>query len=94
MDGRKTRALCTRSSVTVKVLAAFPGPSRGDAVAAQVIRSSGNSLRLRLQFPISCGASIEVSDGDQPLLGAVCSCAPDNGAYLIGVRLMDCAVAV
>ncbi len=81
------RGVCVRANVTVKVLAPFPGPSGGDSVSAQMLESSGAGMRLRLQFPVTCGYSVEISTGDDPVLGTVCSCVPENGVYVIGVRV-------
>jgi len=44
-------------------------------------------MRLRMQFPVACGAPVEITDSDAMVAGTVCSCVPENGAYLIGVRL-------
>ena len=87
IERRASRGVCVRANVTVKVLAAFPGPSGGNSVSARLIQWSGNGMRLRLQFPVACGASVAISDGDDSVLGTVCSCIPDNGAYVIGVLL-------
>lgn len=85
MERRAQRG--TGASFTVKVLATFPGPSGGNSVSADLVKSSGTGMRIRLQFPVTCGAPVEISDGDGPLLGTVCSCVPDGGAYVIGVLL-------
>lgn len=44
-------------------------------------------MRLHLQVPVTCGSTVEISDGDDPVLGTVCSCAPDGETYVIGVRV-------
>ena len=87
MQRRTERGVCVRADVTVKVLTAFPGPSGGNSVCAQLIKSSGAGMRLRLQFPVTSGSIVQISDGDEPVVGTVCSCVPDGGTYVIGVRL-------
>lgn len=87
MERPAARGVCVRANVTVKVIAPFPGPSGGNFVSAQLLRSAGTGMRLRLRFPVTCGYSVEISDGDDSVLGTVCSCVPENGAYVIGVRV-------
>ena len=87
MDHRAARGVCASADVTVKVLEPFPGPSGGTSVSAQMLKSAGAGMSLRLKFPVMCGYSVEISNGDDPVLGTVCSCVPESGAYVIGVRV-------
>ena len=89
MERRKERRFVVSKNVTLKVLAAFPGPSRGHSVNASVINFSGNGMRLRMQFPVACGASVEIADQTTLILGTVCSCIPQDDAHLIGVRILE-----
>jgi hypothetical protein len=87
MQYRAERGVCVRTKVTVKVVTAFPGPSGGNSVNAQLIKSSGAGMRLRLQFPVTSGSLVQISDGDDPVVGTVCSCVSESGTYVIGVRV-------
>ena len=89
MHRRKEPRFEVNKSVSIRVLAASPGTSLGHLVDASIIDFSGNGMRLRLQYPVPCGASVEIIDKDTIILGTACHCAPQDAAYLVGVRIME-----
>jgi hypothetical protein len=89
MQRRKEPRFKVNKSVSVRVLAAFPGPSRGQSVDASIIDFSGNGMRLRLQYPVPCGASVEIMDKHNVIRGTACHCAPQDAAYIVGVRILE-----
>jgi len=67
----------------LRVLGAAPGP----VMEACVLDFSGSGLRLRTPLQIPCGAPVRVDAQDLLMLGEICRCQPDHGAYTVGVRL-------
>jgi hypothetical protein len=89
MQRRKEPRFKVSKRVSVRVLAAFPGPSLGQSVDASIIDFSGNGMRLRLQYPVPLGASVEIMDKNNIIHGTACHCAPQDVAYIVGVRILE-----
>ena len=64
-------------------------PARGQSVDASIIDFSGNGMRLRLQYPVPLGASVEIMDKNNIIHGTACHCAPQDVAYIVGVRILE-----
>ena len=56
---------------------------------ASIIDFSGNGMRLRLQYPVPFGASVEIMDKNNVIRGTACHCAPQGAAYIVGVRILE-----
>ena len=89
MERRKERRFAVNKSVELQVFDACPGPTHGKRVNATVINLSGNGVRLHLQFPVGCGATVEITDKNTIIIGTVCNCTPQDDAYSIGVRILQ-----
>ena len=46
-------------------------------------------MRLCLQYPVPCGATVEIMDQDTIILGTACHCAPQDTAYVVGIRILE-----
>ena len=68
---------------TVRVLALRPGP----ILQASVLDISGSGLRLRIDLPLPCGASIEIEWDHLLAHGKVCRCEPEQNSYELGVQI-------
>jgi hypothetical protein len=86
---RKEPRFIVNKTVSVRVLAAYPGPSLGESVDASIVDFSGNGMRLRLQYSVPCGASVEIMDKNNLIRGTACHCAPQDTAYILGVRILE-----
>jgi len=75
--------------ITLQVLDRMSGPSLGKRIEGQVTDVSGSGLRLRLPLPVPCGALVEIVDKHTLILGEVCRCVPDEGAYAAGIRVKE-----
>jgi hypothetical protein len=98
VEWRKEPRLKVSKAVILKVLDRMSGPSMGKPMRGQVVDISGSGMRLCVPHPIHCGAAIEIIDGASdgfPLLtlGEVCRCVPEQGAYTVGVRMLQTRTA-
>jgi hypothetical protein len=94
VERRKEPRLKASKAVILKVLDRMSGPSMGKPMQGQVVEVSGSGMRLCVPHPIHCGAAIEIIDGPDEgfpllILGEVCRCVPEQGAYTVGVRLFQ-----
>lgn len=89
MERRKERRFAVSRNVELRVLERRPDRFLADSAQASILNLSGNGMRLQTQFPIACGASVEVVDNDTIIIGTVCSCMPHENAYSIGVRIVQ-----
>jgi len=92
MHRRKEPRFNVSKTVSLRVLAAFPGPSLGQLVDASIIDFSGNGMRVCLRYPVPCGAKIQILDQDTMIVGTACHCAPQDGAYVLGIRILEYAL--
>jgi hypothetical protein len=79
----------TRVKFNVKqpVILTVLGPKGNHVIEAYLLDMSGNGLQLRAPMPVSCGAAIKIESGNTLMLGEVCRCEPEAGAYAVGVQL-------
>lgn len=89
MERRKERRFSVNKWVSVRVLAAFPGPSLGKSVDALVLDFSQNGMSLRLRYTVPCGASVEITDKNTIIRGTACHCTLQDDAHVIGVRILE-----
>lgn len=89
MERRTERRFAVSRNVELRVLEKRPDRLRTDSIHALILNLSGNGMRLQSQFPVACGASVEVIDNDTIITGTVCSCMPHENAYSIGVRIVQ-----
>jgi hypothetical protein len=87
MERRSERRFAVNKNVQLQVLGRHPGPAGGKSVDASIVNLSGNGMRLHMQFPVACGASVEITDKDTIIVGTVCSCMPQDAIYSIGIRI-------
>ena len=89
MERRKERRFAVSKNVKLQVLERYPGATNGNPVDVSLLNLSGNGMRLHSQFPVACGASVEIIDNDTIIVGTVCSCMPHEKAYSIGVQIVQ-----
>jgi hypothetical protein len=82
------------NTITLKVLDRLPGPSLGKFMEGQVVNVSGSGMQIRLPLPVPCGVRVEVHDGTMFILGEVSRCVPADGAYAVGIRVMQTLAAL
>jgi hypothetical protein len=99
VERRKEHRLKVSKAVILKVLDRMSGPSMGRPMQGRVVDISGIGIRLCVPHPIPCGAAIEIiggsgDDGSHDgahllILGEVCRCVPEQGAYTVGIRMFQ-----
>ena len=52
-----------------------------------VLDMSGSGLQLRVPMPVACGTPVKIDGKNTLMLGEVCRCEPEEGAYTVGVQL-------
>jgi hypothetical protein len=98
VERRREPRLKISKAVILKVLDRMSGPSMGKPMQGQVVDISGSGMRMCVPHPIPCGAAIEIFDStsdDFPrlILGEVCRCVPEQGAYTVGIRMFQTLAA-
>jgi len=92
-ERRQESRLKANQPVTLTVLTVSIGP-RSPVFEACILEVSGSGLRVRTPGPIPCGAPVRVDAGELPMLGKVCRCKPENGAYTVGINLSHSIAAL
>jgi len=72
------------SDIPVELIVLGSAERRVPAVLRNI---SGTGARLRVEEPIPVDSALRFDLGDSMLLGEVCYCASDSGAFAIGVEL-------
>jgi hypothetical protein len=85
-ERRKESRLKTKQLVTMTLLSVSIG-SRSPVFEACVVDVSGSGLRVRTPGPMPGGAPVRIDAKELTMLGEVCRCEADNGAYLVGIKL-------
>ena len=44
---------------------------------------------MRISQPVPCGAPVRIDTSEILLLGEVCRCVPEEGAYTLGIQLSE-----
>lgn len=57
-------------------------------IEACVLDVSENGAQLRTPAPVPCGSRVKIDSDNAALLGVVCRCDSDDGAYRVGVQLV------
>ena len=83
MERRKEHRLSVTEQITLMVLDA-PGSHPIEGCVLDVSRSG---LQVRLPNPLPCDTVIKIDAGDEQILGRVCYCQADGGAYRVGIQL-------
>ena len=65
------------------------GAKGGRLIEACVLDMSDSGLKLRVPMLVPCGTPIKIEGGDTLMLGQVCRCEPEEGAYTVGVQLSE-----
>jgi len=63
------------------------GAKRNHLIEACVLDISGGGLKLRVPAPVPCGTPVKIDGKHTLMLGKVCRCEPEEGAYTVGVQL-------
>jgi hypothetical protein len=84
VERRRETRLKVRQPVTLTVLG-----DRGKITEACVLDVSSGGVQLRAPAPVPCGAPIKIDGDNTSMLGEVCRCVPAEGAYNVGVQLID-----
>lgn len=63
------------------------GAKGNHLIEACVLDMSGGGLKLRAPAPVPCGTLVKIDGGNTLMLGEVCRCEPEEGAYTVGVQL-------
>ena len=85
-ERRKEPRLKTNQPVTLTLLGEPMGP-RPQVCEGCVLDVSGIGLRIRTPGPLPCGAPVRVDAKEMLMLGEVCRCEPEGGAYTVGIEL-------
>jgi hypothetical protein len=56
-------------------------------VEAFVLDRSDNGLQLRVPTPFPCDTLVKIDGENELILGKVCHCEPEKGAYRLGIQL-------
>jgi len=56
-------------------------------IEACVVDISKNGLQVRVPNPLPCETQVKIDAEEEHMLGKVCYCEPDGGAYRVGVQL-------
>jgi PilZ domain len=86
---RKEKRFNVSKTVSLRVLAAAPGPSLGKLIDASIIDFSGNGMRVCLQYSVPCGVPVEIMDKDTVIIGTICHCARQDDAFVVGIRILE-----
>ena len=52
-----------------------------------VVDMSDGGLRVRASAPVPCGTPVKIDGNHTLMLGEVCRCVPEEGAYTVGIQL-------
>lgn len=63
------------------------GAKGNHLIEACVLDMSGSGLKLRVPAPVPCGTPVKIDGKNTLMLGEVCRCEPEEGAYTVGVQL-------
>jgi len=83
VERRKELRLKARQPVTLTVL----GAQASYLIEGCVLDMSGSGLQLRVPMPVACGTPVKIDGKNTLMLGEVCRCEPEEGAYTVGVQL-------
>jgi PilZ domain len=83
VERRKESRLKAKQPVTLMVL----GAKGSHLIEACVLDMSGSGLQLRVPAPVPCGTAVKIDGKSTLMLGEVCRCEPEEGAYTVGVQL-------
>ena len=84
MDQRSNTRLVLEQTVNVTIL--------GDLEihrTAKVKSASGRGLGLEMDYPAGIGCALKIELNDTVLLGEVMYCRGENGAYYVGIELLQ-----
>jgi hypothetical protein len=84
MEQRRNTRLVLDQTVTIAIL--------GDIVirrTAKVKNTSGRGLGLEMAYPVAVGCALKIELNDAVLLGEAMYCRADNGAYYVGIELLQ-----
>ena len=82
MEKRRESRYTIGQPVTVTILSGNPSTYQ-----ATVKNGSGNGMALEMPAPVPPGAAIEITMGDNLLLGEAVHCSSQGGGFLVGVML-------
>jgi hypothetical protein len=85
VEGRKESRL--KLNVRQPVILTVLGAKGSHVIEAYLLDISGSGLQLRVPKPVPCGAAVKIEGGNTLMLGEVCRCEPESGAYTVGVQL-------
>ena len=85
MEQRKESRL--KLNVRQPVILTVLGASGSHVIEAYLLEISGSGLKLRVPVAVSCGAPVKIDSKNTLMLGEVCRCEPEGGAYTVGVQL-------
>jgi hypothetical protein len=83
VERRKEPRLHVNESVMLLVL----GPQGTHPIEGCVVDLSNNGVQVRVPGPVPLDTVIKIDGLDALILGKVCHCRPDLGAYRLGIQL-------
>jgi hypothetical protein len=83
----RRKEIRVKLNVKQPVILTVLGAKGNHVIEAYLLDMSGSGVQLRAPMPVSCGAAIKIESGDTLMLGEVCRCRPEAGAYTVGVQL-------
>jgi hypothetical protein len=54
-----------------------------------VLNISGSGLQLRTASPVPCGSAVRIDGVNTLMLGEICRCQPEDGAYVVSIQLSE-----
>jgi len=75
-----------KPSIRQPVILTVLDAKRTYVMEAYLLDISSGGLRLRLPQPLPCGTPVKVDVNNTGMLGEVCRCEPEAGAYMVRVQ--------
>jgi hypothetical protein len=63
------------------------GPQGSPVIEACVVDISGSGLKVRAPVSVSCGAPVKIDGNNTLILGEVCRCVSEEGAYTVAIQV-------
>lgn len=84
MEQRRNTRLVLDQTVNLTILGDIEIPR-----TAKVKNISGRGLGVELAFPVGIGCALKIELNDAVLLGEAMYCRAENGAYYVGIELLQ-----
>ena len=85
MERRKEPRI--KLNIRQPVILAVLSAAGSHVIEAYLLEISGSGLQLRVPKRIPCGAPVKIDWNNTLMLGEICRCEPEAGAYTVGVQL-------